>query len=111
MGEEFIKKIRPVGCALFLIMAVLVTAVCLTAGRDPIKGYKAPETTEYYAEHPAELQAELEANVFPQLEGVAGSRIENGVLVVELHTDSFAVTRSALLYYFDESLFELERVE
>ncbi len=111
MGEEFIKKIRPAGCVLFIVLAVLVAAVCLTAGRDPIKGYEAPQTSEYYSQHLDELREELEANVFPQLDGVAGSRIGDGVLIVELDTNSFAVTRSALLRYYDESLFELVRVE
>lgn len=111
MGEEFIKKIRPAGCVLFIALAVLVAAVCLTAGRDPIRGYEAPQTDEYYAQHLDELQAELEANVFPHLEGVIGSSIGDGILIIELDTNSFAVTRSAILYYYDESLFELVRIE
>lgn len=111
MGEEFIKKIRPIGCAMFLILAILTAAVCMTVGRDPIKGYEAPEDTEYYAENLPELQMELEKNVFPELEGVLDSEIGDGVLIVEIDTSKFAVTRSAILRYFDESLFELVRIE
>ncbi len=111
MGEEFVRKIRPVGCVMFILLAILVAAVCLTAGRDPIKGYKPPQSDEYYAQHLDELQEELEANVFPHLEGVMGSRVENDVLVVELDTNHFAVTRSALLCYYGQELFELVRVE
>lgn len=111
MGEEFVKKIRPAGCVMFIVLAILVAVVCLTAGRDPIRGYEPPQSDEYYARHLDELQAELEANVFPQLEGVLGSRVEDNVLVVELDTNYFAVTRSALLRYYGQELFRLERVE
>lgn len=111
MGEEFIKKIRPVGCALFLILAILTVAVCLTAGSDPIKGYEAPQDTEYYAQNLLELQLELKANVFPKLEGVLDSRIDGEVLRIEIDSSYFAVTRSAILRYFDDSLFALVKIE
>jgi hypothetical protein len=111
MGQDFVKMIKPLGCAICLIVCILVIAVCMTAGRDPIKGYTPPQDSAYYAEHLDELQAELEANVFPNVEGVVSSHIEGDVLAVEIQTDSFAVTRSALLYYFDANLFDLVRVE
>ena len=46
-GQSFVKSIRPAGCALFLILAVLVAVLCLTAGRDPIPGYTPPERASY----------------------------------------------------------------
>lgn len=111
MGEEFVKRIRPIGCAMFLILAILTSAVCVTAGRDPIKGYEAPEDMEYYAQNLQELQVELQANVFPKLDGVLDSRVDDGVLIVEIDSSYFAVTRSAILRYYDEGLFEMVRIE
>jgi hypothetical protein len=89
-GQEFVKKIGAAGCILFLVLAILVAAVCVTAGKDPIPGY----------------EAELEANVFPRLEGVMDSYVEDGRLVVVISRDNFAVSRAAILRYFDKSLFE-----
>ena len=111
MGEDFVKKIRPAGCVLFIALAILVSAVCLTAGRDPIKGYEPPQTDEYFAQHPEELLTELEENVFPHLQGFRGADVQSGLVVVQLHTDSFAVDRAALLRYYAQELFELVRVE
>ena len=111
MGPEFVKKIRPLGCAIFLLIAVLTTVLCFTAGRDPIRGYAPAQTTEYYAAHPQELLAELEAQVFPALEGVVSAEAAEDHVTVRLQSDRYAVTRSALLRYFDESLLRLERVE
>ena len=104
-GEDFIKKIRPVGCACFIILAILVTIVCFTAGKDPIKGYSAPESTEYYAGHLEELRSELEENVFPNISGLVDCRIEGNVLEIYLEKADFAVSRSVILRYFDKSLF------
>lgn len=109
-GEQFVKRIRPAGAALFLILAVLVTAICLTSGKDPIPGYTAPETTAYYAAHTDELAAELEESVFPCLPDYALTAEANGATVtVTVESGNFAAARSAILRYFDQSLLVFER--
>ena len=109
-GQQFVKRIRPAGCVLFLALAVLVTAILLTSGRDPIPGYTAPETTEYYAEHPDALAAELEENVFPTLpEYDMSAEAADGCVIVTIDSEHFVVGRSALLRYFDKSLLTFER--
>lgn len=105
-GEWLMRTLKPLGCVLVLLIAAAVLVVCFTAGRDPIKGYQAPQTSEYYAQHLGELQTELEANVFPQLQGVEGSEVTDGTLAVTIAHRSFAPTRSAILRYYDASLFE-----
>jgi hypothetical protein len=108
-GQEFVKMIRPLGAAIFLIVGILFVIICFRAGSDPIPGYESPRGAEYYSQDAGtlnELKAELEQNVFPKLEGVAGCRVGDGVLIVTIESDSFAVTRSAILQYFDRSLFE-----
>ncbi len=111
-GQQFVKNIRPAGCALFLILAVLVTAVCLTSGRNPIPGYEPPQTMEYYAENPEALAAELEEHVFPALpEYDMAAGIENGAVTVTIDSDHFVVGRAALLRYFDETVITFIRGE
>ena len=74
-GQEFVRWIRPAGCVLFLVLAVAVGAVCLTAGRDPIPDYEPAHDTAWYAQNPEEFCEELEEEVFPHLSGVRDWRI------------------------------------
>ncbi len=90
---------------LFLALAVLVTAICLTSGRSPIPGYTPPETTEYYAAHPDALVRELEENVFPALPDYAmTAAVAADGVTVTIDASDFVVGRAAILRYFDGDL-------
>ena len=90
-------------------MAVLVTAVCLTAGRDPIPGYQPPEPASYADDMPT-LARVLEEQVFPALPdydmtvAVTGDKV-----TVTIDSEHFVVGRSAILRYFDEDYILFER--
>ena len=110
-GEEFVKKIRPIGCVVFLLLSVGMIVTCLFSGRDPIRGYTPPQDAAYYGESRetlAELQTELETNVFPNLEGILKCRNNGQTLEITIESDDFAVTRAAILRYFDKSLFSFQ---
>lgn len=107
-GQDFLKKIGPAGCVLFLALFVLVTAICLTAGRDPVPGYEAPHDTEYYVNHLDELATELNDNFLPRLDTPATAAVTSDTVTVTVEGDTFVVVRSALLHYFDESLFTFQ---
>ena len=108
-GQDFVRRIRPLGCVLFLALAVLVTAVCLTAGRDPIPGYHPPEPASYANDMPA-LARVLEEQVFPALPAYDMSAAVTGDKVtVTIDSDHFVVGRSAILRYFDEKYILFER--
>ena len=49
--------------------------------------------------------------MFPQLDGEEDSRVENGKLTVILENESFAVSRSAILRYYEEKLFDFQRAD
>ena len=109
-GEDFVRRIRPLGCALFLILALGVTVLCFTLNNDPVKGYEAPEDTAYYAAHPEALVAELEAHIFPALEGEERARVtEDGKVLVTLEEEHYYPSRGAILQYFDVSLLEFRQ--
>lgn len=111
-GQQFVRAIRPAGCALFLVLAVLVAAVCLTSGRNPIPGYAPPQTAEYYAGNPEALAAELEESVFPALpEYDMAAQVTDGAVTVTIDSDHFVVGRAAVLRYFDEPLITFRRGE
>ncbi len=108
-GQSFVKSIRPAGCALFLIVAVLVAAVCLTAGRDPIPGYTPPERASYENNLPA-LAAVLTEQVFPQLpEYDMTAAVTGDAVTVTVEEGNFAAARAAILRYFPEDLIIFER--
>lgn len=102
-GQDFVKKIGPWGCGLFLALFVLVTALCLTSGANPLPGYEAPHDTAYYAQYPQELAGELNANVLPRLDDPAHAAVTEGKVLVTVEASSFVPVRAALLHYFDES--------
>lgn len=107
-GQDFLKKIGPAGCVLFLALFVLVTAICLTAGRDPVPGYEAPYENEYYVNHLDELADELNTNFLPRLDTPAHAAVTGGTVTITVQDDTFVVVRSALLRHFDESLFAFQ---
>ena len=108
-GQSFVKAIRPLGCVLFLGLAILVAAVCLTSGRKPIPGYEPPMTTEQYAADLSALEAELEGNVFPRLEYEMSAEVTGDAVTVTVENENFVAGRAAVLRYFDESLLLFER--
>ena len=108
-GISFAKKIGPIGIAFFLFLFVVFLVVCFMTGIEPVKDYEAPNTSEYYAQSEetlAELHAEIDENVLPNLDGVVGSEISDGKIVVTTTEQEFFKVRAAVLRYYDESLFE-----
>lgn len=105
-GQDFIHRIGPAGCVLFLALFVLTTVLCFTTAREPIAGYEAPHEGEYYVNHLDELAAELNENVLPQLEVPSHAAVEDGVVVVTVEDTNYSPVRSAVLRYFDSQLLQ-----
>lgn len=114
-GEEFVKKIRPLGAALFLLAFVLFLIMAFSSGRPPIPGYEPPQTSEYYAQSKdtlSELKTELETNVFPALGGgPVACELEADRLLVTIAKEDYFRIRAAILRYFDPYLFEIVEAE
>lgn len=108
-GEDFVKKIKPFGCVLFLALFVGFLVFCFTGGGAPVKGYSAPRNADYYAEHLDELQTELEQNLFPKLQGVCGCEIKGDKLSVAITDKYFDETKSDILFYYDKNLFVFQK--
>lgn len=107
-GQEFVKKIRPVGVIIFLLLFVLYFVICLTARPDPLAGYVSPHDAIYYAQNEQTLTAlktELETAVFPLLTGEERCTVEGGKLELVLDGANYKASRSALLKHFDGNLF------
>lgn len=110
-GQEFVKMLKSAGCVIFLLVFVGFFAMCFSPGKAPIKGYSVPHDSDYYAEHIDELKTELEANVFPSLEGIEGCEEKDGILRISIDSESFDESSSAITYYYREALFDFQEID
>ena len=101
--------LKPAGCVIFILVLIGFFAMCFSPSPAPIKGYSVPHDSDYFAEHLDELKAELEEKVFPELPGIEGCEVSDGVLVVTIDSASFEKSSSAITYYYRESLFDFQK--
>lgn len=109
-GVQIVRWLRPAGCVLVLLISALMLVLCFTQGRDPIPGYEAPHDTAYYAQHLPELAEELNAHVLPEVDETASAAVNGDTVTVTMDAQRLAVTRAAVLRYYDVSLFIFEPI-
>ena len=111
-----LKKLKPIGVIVILGCAVLALIVCFTADMGIPDRVTLRHDTAYYAEsaeHLSELEAELDASLFPQLDDVREHHVdgESMHLVITVGAKSFRKAKAALERDVDPSLFELVSVK
>lgn len=109
-GEGFVKAIKPIGCAIFLLLFVLFMVFCFSA-KPPLEGYDRPNTNEYYAEHIDELAQELETNMLPRLDGIEQCRVEGGKVIVVIDDESFEASSAIIYHYYSKDLIDIQKSE
>ncbi len=112
-GQAFVKWLRPAGCAVFLIFGIAFSISLFTAKGTPVAGYSAPEDSSYYMEHLEELCQELRENLFPKLQVEVTAQLSedgNRVMVLSSSREDLHTVRLALIYYYDEELFEFSEL-
>lgn len=108
-GQDFVRMLKPVGCAVFLIIFAAFLVICFTAGDNaPVKGYLPPHDTDYYSEHLDELCAHLEDTLLPQLNPGAECRVEGDKVVVTADSEHIDSVKTALVHYYTDALFTFE---
>ena len=108
-GQEFVKRLKPIGCVIFIVMFALFLVICFTAaGNAPVKGYIPPHDTEYFSSHLDELKAELEEVLLPQLDGEAECAVTGDRLTVTVDAEHFDAVKKALVHYYTDKLFTFE---
>ena len=106
-GQEFVKKIRPLGAALFLILFAAVTVFLFTAKGVEVEGYVPPQTGSYYSAHVEELMEEVRDNLLPAA-GVEGVELElwHERILVAGTEDQLRRARQAIIHYYDSRFFD-----
>lgn len=107
-GQDFVKMLKPVGCALFLLLFVIFLIFCFTA-KAPLDGYVKPQTTEYYSMHLDELEQELEENMFPQLEGIEDCFVSGDKLTIIISEAAYDESSGIITHYYGKELFDIQK--
>jgi hypothetical protein len=108
-GFDFIKRLRPAGCAIVLLCFIGFLAVCFSSGRDALPDYVPPESMDCYAQNLPALQSELEENVLPRLDGTVRAGIEGDRVVITVDRAHYTAVRKALLDHFDQTLLDFRQ--
>ena len=103
-GFQIVRWLKPFGSGLVILIFILFLVYAFSTGREPIKGYAPPQTTEYYAAHPDELAEELNSVVLPLVDPAASAAVTDNGVTVTIGHDRYVQTRAAVLRYFDPSL-------
>lgn len=107
-GQNFVKAIKPIGCAVFLIIFIAFLVTAFTA-KAPLPGYVIPQTTEYYREHLDELKTELEDNMFPLIDGAEECRIDGDKLVITLEHEHYDEATKIITHYYGNNIIDTEK--
>ncbi len=110
-GQEFVKKIGPVGSVLFLLVFAAFLVMCFMPPKAA-DGFSPAYDTAYYtesAEHMEELKTELEKDLLPQLKIDATTQISGEKLVVTFSEADYKAGAEGVLKHYDESLFVFEK--
>ena len=108
-GQEFVKKIGPFGCVLFLLLFAAFLVICFVSGNNKIEGYEPANTSEYYVQREEtleELADEVENNM---LSGKVDCHSNGEKVIVTIPEEEYFQIRSSILEYYDEGLFEFKR--
>lgn len=109
-GQQFVKMLRPLGCALCLALFVGFMIMCFSA-KAPVKDYVIPHDSEYFAAHLDELETELETNLFPKLDGIEDCYITGDKLTIIIDSDNYEQSSKAIIHYYGDKLFSIEKTE
>ena len=107
-GQEFVKKIGPLGGAIFLLVFIFSLVICFMPPKGGLSDYEPPQNSEYYAQsmvNLAELEAELEINFFPHLGAEVSADLSENVIIIHAGKDDMVLIKAALTEHFNDSLF------
>jgi len=106
-GQQWAQRLGVIGGIVVLLFSLTFVLTMLTAGPEKLD-YTPAHDTAYYLQNLDELQAELEQEVFPHVEGVRFCEEADGKLVVGIREKYYLDTRAVIIDLFDRELFVFE---
>ena len=107
-GQQWAQRLGVFGGIAVLLFSLVFVLTMLAAGPEK-PDYEPMYDTAYYMQHPEALQAELEQEVFPHVEGIQSCEVSDGKLVIGIRTKYFIDTRAVIIDLFDRELFIFEQ--
>lgn len=106
-GQQWAQRLGVIGGIVVLLFSLTFVLTMLTAGPEKLD-YTPAHDTAYYLQNLDELQAELEREVFPHVEGVQFCEEADGKLIVGIREKYYLDTRAVIIDLFDRELFIFE---
>lgn len=109
-GQEFVKAIKPLGSAIFIIVLVFFLALALSSGRGTVLDvgdYAPPEGVS--ADDPEALCAELSEHLLPALPGENECYVNQDKCYVALEGTYFKDCRATILHYYPDRRIQFVR--
>ena len=107
-GQQWAQRLGVFGGIAVLLFSLVFVLTMLAAGPEKLD-YIPQYDTAYYTQHMDVLQAELEREVLPHLEGVEFTEIVDGKLVIGIRTKHYIDSRAVIIDLFDRELFVFEQ--
>ena len=107
-GQQWAQRLGVMGGIAVLLFSLVFVLTMLAAGPEKLD-YIPQYDTAYYTQHMDVLQAELEREVLPHLEGVEFTEIVDGKLVIGIRTKHYIDSRAVIIDLFDRELFIFEQ--
>ena len=109
-GQAFVKKLRPIGCAIFLLILLCFLLISFLSGKGNVldtAGYAVPETLD--CTDADALGQELENSLLPLLPGNGECYVEKGRLHLVFDSAEFSDCRETVLHFYPDCGIQFHR--
>ena len=107
-GQQWAKRLGVFGGIAVLLFSLLFVLTMVLSGPEKLD-YTPAYYTAYYAQNLDVLQAELEQEIFPQVEGIEFCEVVDDKLVIGIRQSHYIETRAIIIDLFDMELFVFEQ--
>ena len=107
-GQQWAKRLGGFGGIAVLLFSLLFVLTMVLSGPEKLD-YTPAYDTAYYAQNLDVLQAELEQEIFPQVEGIEFCEVVDDKLVIGIRQSRYIETRAIIIDLFDMELFVFEQ--
>ena len=107
-GQQWAQRLGVFGGIAVLLFSLLFVLTLVLSGPEKLD-YIPTHDTAYYAQNLDALQAELEQEVFPHVEGIVSCEVVEDTLVIGIRQSNYIETRAVIIDLFDRELFLFEQ--